>query len=109
MTPKTCKPYLKAVREIALSGEPITSQALVVSLKLQGTDRSTALDIAAGWICNLRRWGFLKILRGVKVPGPRRSLQVYEMTDWGRRFSGKRASRTLRKIAANPKKDGGDK
>jgi len=84
-------------------GTPITSQALAEAVGIQPTDRSAALDIAAGWISTLRRYGFLRVLRAEKVKGPQRRLQVYELTDWGMRYkAGKRAKASLR-IAANPR------
>jgi hypothetical protein len=93
---------LKVIRDLAKRGEPITSQALRDALGILDTDRSTALDIAAGWISTLRRYGFLKVARGEKVQGPRRQIQVYRLTDWGMRYKAeKQAKRTLR-IAANP-------
>lgn len=105
MTQEGCGPYLKAVREIAKTGAPITSEALANHMKLGETERSSALDLAAGWISNLRRWGFVRILRGVKVQGPQRHLQVYALTEWGKAFTGKKARQTsLQRVAANPGK-----
>jgi hypothetical protein len=57
------------------------------------------MNIAAGWISTLRRYGFLRIVRGVKVRGPRRSLQTYELTDWGKRF---KAGKAALRMVANP-------
>jgi len=93
---------LKAIRDLDEAGEPITSMAIRDVLGIQPTAKSTALDIAAGWISTLRRYGMLKISRGTRVQGPVRSVQVYELTDWGRRYkAGKKAKSALR-IAANP-------
>ena len=96
---------LKVARDLDARGEPITSQALVEAIKIKDTERSSALDIAAGWISTLRRYGLLKPAKGEKVPGPRRHLQVYRLTDWGRRYKQKKASERATKIAANPKGD----
>jgi hypothetical protein len=98
----TTNKCLKAIRDLDEKGEPVTSMALRDALNIPDTDRSTALDIAAGWISTLRRYGFLRAVRGKKVMGPRRSVQVYELTDWGRRYKvGKKAKPALR-VAANP-------
>lgn len=93
---------LKAIRDLAKRGEPITSHALRDALGIQDTERSTALDVAAGWISTLRRYGFLKVAKGEKVKGPSRQVQVYKITDWGMWYKAeKQAKRSLR-IAANP-------
>lgn len=106
MKRNTWEKCLEAVRTIARSGEPITSVALQALMKYPDTERSSALDIAAGWICNLRRWGYLRIKKGAKVQGPRRQLQVYELTSWGERFGvGSAKRRPHLRLAANPKKD----
>lgn len=98
---------LKAIRDLEKAGAAITSMALRDAVGIQDTDRSTALDIAAGWISTLRRYGMLKVARGVRAPGPIRSVQVYELTDWGRRYkAGKQAKPALR-IAANPSRTRG--
>lgn len=86
----TTNRVLRAARGLANRQEPITSQAIVDALQIQKTERSTALDIAAGWISTLRRYGFLKASRGEKVQGPHRQLQVYKITDWGLRYKTKR-------------------
>ena len=86
----TTNKVLKAVRDLAKRNEPITSLAIVQLLDLKATERSTALDIAAGWISTLRRYGFLRICHGVKALGPQRQLQVYKITDWGLRYKTKR-------------------
>lgn len=91
--------YVKVIREISFRGDPITSEALVEALDIQDTERSGAMDIAAGWISTLRRYGFLRAVKGVKVPGPRRSLQTYELTDWGKRF---KAGKPALRMVANP-------
>ena len=94
---------LKAMKKMTSEGAPITSFALVEALDIQPTALSTALDIAAGWISTLRRYGMLKAARVEKVRGPVRRLQVYELTDWGVRYkAGKKAKATLR-VAANPR------
>jgi hypothetical protein len=77
---------LKVVRDLAKRNEPITSLALVEAMDIQKTERSTALDIAAGWISTLRRYGFLKALAGERVQGPHRQLKVYEITKWGKNY-----------------------
>ena len=59
-------------------------------------------DIAAGWMCNMRRCGLIRALKGVKVDGPERKLQVYELTEWGHRFHG--GKKSILKVAANPRK-----
>ena len=93
---------LKAIRDLEKKGQPITSMALRDAIGIPDTNRSTALDVAAGWISTLRRYGFLKVSRGERAPGPVRSVQVYYLTDWGRRYkAGKLAKPTMR-IAANP-------
>lgn len=93
---------LKAIRDLEKRGAAITSLALRDAVGIPDTDRSTALDVAAGWISTLRRYGFLRVVKGARAPGPTRSVQVYELTDWGRRYkAGKQAKPTLR-IAANP-------
>ncbi len=98
--------YLKALRDLEGAGEPITSHGLMKAVGIEDTDRSTALDIAAGWISTLRRYGFLRILVGQKVDGPRRKLQVYQLTKWGWRYKKKAApmAASQLKIAANPKR-----
>ncbi len=93
---------LKVARDLDARGEPLTSQALVEAIRIQPTERSSALDIAAGWISTLRRYGFLKAVNGQKVPGPSRALQVYRLTDWGRRYKQKKSAARTLKIAANP-------
>ena len=98
---------LEAVREIASSGREITSASLLEIMNYQPTERSRAMDIAAGWIGNLRRWGYLKLVIGKKVQGPRRQLQVYALTRWGERYKVRSQKRAL-KIAANPKKPSGN-
>jgi hypothetical protein len=91
------------MRDLEAAGKPITSLALRDAVGIQDTERSTALDVAAGWISTLRRYGFLKALRGEKVPGPTRAVQVYRLTDWGKRYKiGKQSKQTLR-VAANPR------
>lgn len=93
---------LKALRELEQSGEPLTSQALAEAVGIQPTERSSALDIAAGWISTLRRYGFLKASRGEKVQGPVRALQVYKLTDWGHRYKAGKQAKATPRIAANP-------
>lgn len=94
---------LKAMRDLEGSGKAITSQALRDALGIEDTEKSTALDIAAGWISTLRRYGFLKASKGEKAQGPTRAVQVYRLTDWGKRYKiGKQAKQTLR-VAANPR------
>lgn len=93
---------LKAMRKMAKAGEPITSQALVDAVGIDDTPRSSALDVAAGWISTLRRYGFLKISKGQKVKGAQRQLQVYELTDWGIRYKSKQKAQEGLRIAANP-------
>jgi hypothetical protein len=105
MKQKEWERCLEAVRKISKSGEPITSAALLEIMRYQETDKSDPMDIAAGWICNLRRWGYLKIVRGEKVPGPSRQLQVYKLTSWGEQFHKKGAARQSLKVAANPEKN----
>ena len=103
----TTNKCLKVLRDLHEAGEPITSMALCEALEISDTDRSTAMDIAAGWISTLRRYGFLAISKGEKVDGPRRQVQVYRLTDWGQRFKvkGKVSLPTQElKIAANPGK-----
>ena len=104
MASSRLKVFVKALRSLDSEGIPITSQALLGAVKIRDTARSTALDIAAGWISTLRRYGFLSISKGEKVPGPSRHLQVYRLTDWGRRYKAKGATEGLR-IAANPEGD----
>jgi hypothetical protein len=96
------KQYVNALRELAGRGDPITSQALVDLLDIQDSENSSALKIAGGWISTLRRYGMLKAVKGQKVQGPERQLQVYELTDWGMRYKAGRAKQQLR-VAANPK------
>jgi hypothetical protein len=96
---------LKVARDLEARGEPLTSQALAEAIQIKETERSSALDIAAGWISTLRRYGFLKASRGEKVRGPSRHLQVYHLTDWGRRYKVKKTSAKSSKIAANPEGD----
>ncbi len=98
----TTNKCLKVMRDLAKAGDPITSMAIRDALKISDTERSSALDIAAGWISTLRRYGFLKVSRGVRAPGPTRSLQVYELTSWGIRYKEKKASGRALKVAANP-------
>lgn len=93
---------LKAARDLEEAGQPVTSQALVEAVGIQPTKRSSAMDIAAGWISTLRRYGLLKAVKGERAPGPVRQLQVYRLTDWGKRYTIKRQKSALR-IAANPK------
>jgi hypothetical protein len=96
---------LKAIRAMEKAGDQITSMALRDALQIPATARSTALDVAAGWISTLRRYGFLRVAKGVRAPGPARSLQVYELTDWGHRYkAGKqvKAQKPGLRIAANP-------
>ena len=97
---------IKAIRKMSDEGVPLTSQALLEAMRMEPTERSTAQELAAGWICNLRRCGLVRPVRGQKVDGPQRKLQVYELTRWGLRFKAKgKAASTgpgLR-IAANPK------
>lgn len=98
----TTKICIVALRKMAEEGVPITSQALVDAIGIQPTELSTSLDIAAGWMSNMRRCGLIRSVRGVKVDGPQRKLQVYELTLWGQRF--KAGKKTVLKIAANPRK-----
>lgn len=93
---------LKAMRKMAQAGDPITSQALVDAIGIDDTERSSAMDIAAGWISTLRRYGFLKAAKGQKVKGAQRQLQVYVLTDWGIRYKSKKKSQEGLRIAANP-------
>lgn len=93
---------LKAIRALAEKGEPITSQALCAAIGIKETERSSALDIAAGWLSTLRRYGFLKVLKGQKVKGPWRRLQVYALTDWGMRYKVRKQAQRIPRIAANP-------
>lgn len=94
------------MRDLEEAGEPITSHALVEVLNIQDTELSTAMDIAAGWISTMRRYGFLAAVKGSKVDGPSRQLQVYRLTDWGRRYKVKASSPAASelRIAANPGK-----
>jgi hypothetical protein len=96
---------LKAIRDLDQAGKPITSMALRDVLGIQPTALSTALDIAAGWISTLRRYGMLKVSRGERAQGPVRSVQVYELTDWGRRYKAGKKAKSGLKIAANPEND----
>jgi hypothetical protein len=106
----TVQKCLKLIRELAEAGEPITSQAFVDHFDIQPTKLSKALDIGAGWVSNLRRWGLIRRAPGrLKVDGPQRKLQVYEITEWGRKYKVqgvKKVKSTLR-IAANPPQDRG--
>lgn len=95
---------IKVIRAIDAAGGKITSYALLANVDIRDTERSTASDIAAGWISTLRRYGFLRVAKGEKVKGPSRQLQVYQLTDWGRRYKVRKASDALRKVAANPRK-----
>ena len=104
MASSRLKVFVKALRNLDSEGIPITSQALLGVVKIRDTERSTALDIAAGWISTLRRYGFLSVSKGQKVPGESRQLQVYRLTDWGKRYKLKGATEGLR-IAANPQDD----
>jgi hypothetical protein len=101
MASSRLKAFVKAIRSLDSQEIPITSQAILEVVKIRDTERSTALDIAAGWISTLRRYGFLRISKGEKVQGPSRQVQVYRLTDWGRRYKAKGATEGLR-IAANP-------
>lgn len=94
--------YLTAVRAIDSRGDPITSLALLEELDIQPTELSLAMEIAAGWISNLRRWGYIKRKTGVKVKGPQRSLQVYTLTDWGKMFRVKGSAKAALRMVANP-------
>lgn len=98
----TTNKCLRTVRDLAKREAPITSQALVEALEIEDTEKSTALDIAAGWISTLRRYGFLKIVKGEKVQGPHRMLQVYKITDWGTRYKPKQKARGEIRVASNP-------
>ena len=102
MAKSSIEKWVKALRQLAEEDLPITSQALVEAMKISDTDRSSALDIAAGWISTLRRYGFLRAVRGQKVSGPRRQLQVYELTNWGHRYKAKGKAAGGLRIAANP-------
>ena len=93
---------LKAMRKMAQAGEPITSQALMDAVGIEDTDRSSALKVSAGWISTLRRYGFLKISKGQKVKGAQRQLQVYELTEWGKRYKKDAKAEGGLRIAANP-------
>ena len=102
MAKSSIEKWVKALRKMSEEERPITSQALVEVMRISDTDRSSALDIAAGWISTLRRYGFLRALRGSKVAGPRRRLQVYELTNWGHRYKAKGKATGGLRIAANP-------
>jgi len=93
---------MKVIRDLADAGEPITSLALRDLLKIKPTEKSTALDIAAGWISTLRRYGFLKVVKGEKVQGPQRPVQVYMITEWGKRYKNAKQGERSMRIAANP-------
>lgn len=93
---------LNAARGLEKKGAPITSQSIMETVGIRETERSSAMDIAAGWISTLRRYGFLKAKKGEKVPGPARQLQVYELTDWGWRYKSKAKGERGLRIAANP-------
>ncbi len=97
---------IKLIRELDKAGKPITSLAFVEAFDIQPTANSTPIDIGAGWISNLRRWGLVKRAAGrMKVDGAQRKLQVYEITDWGLRYKGKKQERVPLRIAANPRDD----
>ena len=103
MAKSSIEKWVEALREMEEEKTPITSLALVEAMEISDTDRSSALDIAAGWISTLRRYGLLKPVRGRKVDGPRRQLQVYELTNWGRRYKEKGKATGGLRIAANPR------
>lgn len=100
----TTKKFFKAVRDLHEKNLPITSLALRDALGIKDTEKSTALDIASGWISNLRRWGILRAARNQKVKGPSRWLQVYKLTAWGEKYRFGRKKAPL-KLAANPDKE----
>ncbi len=100
------KNCIKLFRDLDSAGDPITSMALVEAFGIADTERSTSMDIGAGWISTMRRYGFLRAVKGSKVDGPSRQLQVYQLTDWGRRYKTKASPMAASelKIAANPGK-----
>jgi hypothetical protein len=104
MASSRLKVFMKALRRLDKAGIPITSQALLKVVKIHETELSTPLDIAAGWISTFRRYGFLAVIKGEKVPGPKRQLQVYRLTEWGKKYRGKEETEELQ-IAANPGDD----
>ena len=93
---------IKAMRKMAKYGKPITSQALVEAVGIKDTERSAALDIAAGWISTLRRYGLVRVSKGQSVDGPSRKLKVYELTEWGKRYKKDAKAEEGLRIAANP-------
>lgn len=93
---------LNAARALEKKGSPITSQSIMEAAGIRDSDRSSAMDISAGWISTLRRYGLLKASRGEKVRGPRRQVQVYVLTAWGRRYKSKAKVKGTLRIAANP-------
>jgi hypothetical protein len=102
MAKSSIEKWIKAFRKMSEDGTPITSLAVVEAMKISDTERSSALDIAAGWISTMRRYGLIRAVRGQKVSGPRRQLQVYELTNWGHRYKAKGKATGGLRIAANP-------
>lgn len=102
MSKKSWMKYLTAVRAIDSRGDPITSLALLEELDIKAAERSSAMAVSAGWISNLRRWGYIKRQSGVKVKGPQRILQVYALTDWGKTFRMRGSSQAPLRMVANP-------
>jgi len=98
----TTKICINALRKMTEDGVPITNQALVDAIGIKATSQSRALDIASGWMSNMRRCGLIRSVNGFKVDGPQRKLQVYELTRWGQRF--KAGKKVVLKVAANPRK-----
>ena len=99
------KSCIKLFRDLDSAEEPITSLALVEAFNIADTEKSTAMDIGAGWISTMRRYGFLRAVKGSKVDGPSRQLQVYQLTEWGRRYKVKAYLEVpALRIAANPGK-----
>lgn len=83
---------LKAARRVGsretkegLEALPFTAAQLAEAAGFKSTAKSRSNDIAAGWISNFVRWGY--ILRGKRRDSRGgRPVMEYSLTTWGLRF-----------------------
>jgi len=88
---------LISVRELSLRGA-ITSETLSEATGLP-------LKVASAWLAKLTKWGYLS--RSGSVPGPRRWMRIYDLTEWGRKYDKDYTAKHKRrfKVAGNQKKE----
>jgi hypothetical protein len=76
---------LEAVRRASHGGErEFSSFDLVPEAGFRPTRRSSAVQIASGWLSKLTRWGYVR--RKGAEPHGKRWVRLYALTKWGKSY-----------------------